>query len=73
MKLIEEIKKEYRVNKISTLFMGAVVVLSVLTYLKPNSTENILGYIGMSAINFFSLSALVVLFWWFFIRGGKLK
>ena len=71
LKIINEIKIEYRKHKIQTGFMGTVLLLALLTYLKPGSTESILGYIGITAINFIVISAIIIGIWWFFLRRKK--
>ena len=66
-KIIQEIKNEYTKSKITVLFMGTVVLLALLTYIKPGSTDSVLGYIGITAINFIVISAIIFmawLFWW---------
>ena len=70
-KVISEIKSEWKRNKIVTGFMAAVVVLAMLTYLKPSSTSGILNYIGLSIINFIILAAIIVGIWWFYLRKRK--
>lgn len=67
-KTINEIKNEYRKHKVTTVFMGAVVVLAILNYIKPSSTSGILSYIGISIINFTILVILLLLVWWFYWR-----
>ena len=70
-KIINEIKIEYRKHKIQTGFMGTVLLLALLTYLKPGSTDSLLGYIGITAINFIVISAIIIGIWWFFLRRKK--
>ena len=62
-KIINEIKSEYRKNKIQTGFMGIVVLLAFLTYIRPGSTQSILQYLSISAINFVLLSLVIVGIW----------
>jgi len=69
-KIINEIKIEYRKHKIQTGFMGTILLLALLTYLKPGSTDSLLGYIGITAINFIILSAIIVGIW-FYLRRKK--
>ena len=71
MKIIDEIKKEYNQNKVVTGFMGIVIGISLLTYLKPGSTDSILGYIGFTAMNFLFLSFILAVLWYFFWRKKK--
>lgn len=67
-KIINEIKVEYRKNKLTTIFMGAVVVLAILNYLKPSSTSGILSYISISIVNFTILAIFLLAGWWFWWR-----
>ena len=67
-KLINEIKNEYKRNKILTLFIGATMFMTLLTYLKPSSTSSILNYIGFTALNLLSLTIIVFMVWFVFIR-----
>ena len=69
--IIQKIKNEYRKNKIVTLFMGTVILLSLLSYLKPGSTDSILQYVGISAINMIILSIFLVIIWYFWWRKRK--
>ena len=70
-KILSEIKSEWKRNKIITGFMGIVIILAILTYLKPASTSGILNYIGLSIINFIILAVIIVAFWWFYLRKRK--
>ncbi len=70
-KIINEIKNEWKKNKVITTFMGAVLALAILTYLKPSSTSGILSYIGLSIINFIILAVIIVGIWWFYVRKRK--
>lgn len=70
-KIINEIKFEWKKSKVVTGFMGAVLVLAILTYLKPSSTSGILSYIGLSLINFVVLAGIIVGLWWFYLRKRK--
>ena len=70
-RIINEIKSEWKRNKIVTGFMGLILVLAILTYLKPASTSGILNYIGLSIINFIILAIIVVGIWWFYMRKRK--
>ncbi len=70
-KIINEMKNEWKRNKIVTGFMGLVLGLAILTYLKPASTSGILNYIGLSIINFIILAIIVVGIWWFYLRKRK--
>lgn len=67
-KITNEIKIEYKKNKVVTVFMGLVVLFSLLTYLKPGSTDSILEYIGISAVNIIMLSIVIVAMWYFLWR-----
>ena len=67
-KITQEIKIEWRKNKVVTGFMGIIIGISILSYLKPASTSGILNYIGLSIINFIILSLLIFLLWWFYLR-----
>ena len=72
-KIKDTIRAEYKKNKVVTIFMGVVVLLALLTYLKPGSTENILQYIGITAVNFLVLAVIIFLIWIIFInKKGKL-
>ncbi len=68
MNLIEEIKREYEKNKIRTMFMGAVVAIAILNFLKPSSTSGILNYLGLTIINFSLISIIILLIYWFYWR-----
>jgi len=68
MKFVEEIKQEWRKSKIQTGFMGTVILLAVLTFLKPGSTDSIFEFIGVSAVNFSILAVVLILIWWFALR-----
>ena len=72
-KIINEIKSEWNKNKIVTGYMGLVLGLAILTYLKPASTSGILSYIGISIVNFMVLALIIVGIWWFYMRkkNGK--
>jgi len=70
-KIINDIKTEYRRNKIVTGFMGLILALAILTYLKPASTSGILNYIGLSIINFIILTVFLIGIWWFLLRKRK--
>ena len=70
-KIINEIKYEWKRNKIVTGFMGIIILLALLTYLKPSSTSGILNYVGLSIINFIILALIIVGVWWFYIRKRK--
>ena len=67
-KIINEIKNEWKRNKVITGFMGAVLALAILTYLKPSSTSGILNYISISIANFIILALIIVGIWWFYLR-----
>ena len=71
-KIINDIKNEWKKNKVITGFMGVVLLLAILTYLKPSSTSGILSYIGLSIVNFIILAGIIVGIWWFYLRR-KLK
>jgi len=68
MGLIEDIKKEYEKDKVRTLFMGTIVLLTLLTYFKPDSTSGFLASLGISAMNFILLSIFILVIWWFGLR-----
>jgi len=68
MKIINEIKAEYRKSKIRTIFMGAIILMAILNFIKPSSTRGILSYIGISIANFTLLSIIVLLIYWFYWR-----
>ena len=70
-RIINEMKNEWKKNKIVTGFMGAVLVLAILTYLKPSSTSGILNYISISIANFIILAVIIVGAWWFYMRKIK--
>ncbi len=70
-KITNEIKSEWKRNKIVTGFMGIILLLAILTYLKPSATSGILNYIGMSIINFTVLAVIIVVGWWFYVRKRK--
>ena len=67
-KIINEIKNEWKKNKVITGFMGVVVLLAILSYLKPSYTQTIWGYLGITAINLTILGALIFISWWFYLR-----
>ena len=67
-KIIQEIKIEWKKHPVTTGFMGVILGISVLSYLKPASTSGILNYIGLSIINFVALSIIIFLVWWFYLR-----
>lgn len=71
--LVNSIRKEYRKNTVGTLFMGLVLGFSLLSFLKPGSTDGILEYLGLSLINFFWLAFAGFLIWYVFIRKKKIK
>jgi len=60
MKLMNDIKERWKKDKVQTGFMGAVVILALLTYLKPESTESVWAYFGMTALNFVFISMIIV-------------
>ncbi len=68
MKLINEIKSEWKKNRIRTGFMGAVVFIAILNFIKPSSTSGILRYLGLTIINFSLIAIIVLLIWWFYVR-----
>ena len=70
-RIINEIKIEWHKNKIVTGFMGVVLALAILTYLKPTATSGILNYISISIANFLILSFIIVGVWWFYMRKRK--
>lgn len=54
MSLIQAINDRYRQDKITTLFMGAILIFAILSFIKPNSPLTFSGlatYIGISLIN----------------------
>lgn len=66
-KIKNEIKREYNKSKFTTVFMLSIFVISILSYVKPSSTSGILNYLGLTAVNFIFLTALVLgawHFWW---------
>lgn len=71
-KMINEIKVEYKKHKIQTGFMGTILLLALLTYLKPGSTDSMLGYLGITAINFLILSAIIFGIWYFWRRKNEI-
>jgi hypothetical protein len=71
MNLINDIKQEWRKNKTTTLFMGAVVVLSLLTYVQPTVTSSIWNYLGITAVNFVIIGTILAFAWWFWLRKRK--
>ncbi len=70
-KIFNEIKSEWKKNKLVTGFMGIIILLALLTYLKPASTSGILNYIGLSIVNFCLLSLILVIGWWFYMRKRR--
>ena len=68
MKIAKNIKIEYKNNPTQITFMGAVLGLALLTYLKPTSTTNILSFLGLTALNFFILTGIIFVGWYFFVR-----
>ena len=73
-KIKNEIRMEYKKNKVVTMFMVSILILSVLTYLKPSSTSGILNYLGITTVNFIFLTVVILIFWEIFIRkGGKIR
>lgn len=71
-KIKNEIRIEYRKSKLTTAFMLSIFTISILSYLKPSSTSGILNYIGITAMNFIFLSALICGIWYFWWRkNGK--
>lgn len=68
IKIINNIKNEWKKNKVITGFMGVVLLLAILTYLKPSSTSGILNYIGLSIVNFIILALIIIGIWWFYLR-----
>ena len=67
-KMINEIKFEWKKNKVVTGFMGIILFLTILTYLKHSATSGILNYIGLSIINFIILALIIVVVWLFYAR-----
>ena len=67
-KIINELKFEWKKNKVVTGFMGIILLLTILTYLKPSTTSGILNYVGLSIINFIILSSIITGVWWFYVR-----
>lgn len=65
--IMNAINKSWKRNKVETGFMGAVLLLAVLTYLKPTSTENIWSALGITALNFAVLGIIGVIIW-FLVR-----
>ena len=70
-KIINEIKNEWKRNKVVTSFMGVILLLTILTYLKPSTTSGILNYIGLSIVNFIILALAIIIIWWFYARKRK--
>lgn len=68
MKIINEIKSEYSRNKIRTIFMGAIILMAILNFIKPSSTRGILSYVGISIANFTLLAGIILLIWFFYWR-----
>ncbi|KKM80865.1 hypothetical protein LCGC14_1335600 [marine sediment metagenome] len=67
-KIIQELKIEWKKNKVTTGFMGVILGISILSYLKPASTSGILNYIGLSIVNFVILSLIIIGIWWLYLR-----
>ncbi len=70
-KIINEIKNEWKRNKDVTSFMDVILLLTILTYLKPSTTSGILNYIGLSIVNFIILALAIIIIWWFYARKRK--
>ncbi len=68
MKIINEIKNEWNKNKVRTGFMGLVVLIAILNFIKPDSTRGILSYIGISIANFSLIAIIILLIWYFYWR-----
>ncbi|GAG80100.1 unnamed protein product [marine sediment metagenome] len=68
MKIINEIKDEWNKNKVRTGFMGAVVFIAILNFIKPDSTSGLLKYLGLSIINFSLIAIIILLIWYFYWR-----
>ncbi len=70
MQIIQELKNKWREDKISTTFMGAVILLAILSFLKPNAKLTFSGlasYIGISMVNLLIIVIILVALW-FLIR-----
>ena len=67
-KIIQEIKIEWKKHPITTGFMGVILGISFLSYLKPQSTSSIWMYLSLSAINFSILTIVIFGLWWFYLR-----
>jgi len=54
MQIIDTIKRSFQKDKIQTIFMAAILVLSLLTFIKPTSPltfQGIATYAGTSIVN----------------------
>ena len=67
-KIINEIKFEYRKNRMLTVIMLSMLGVSILTYIRPSSTSSIWQYFGITAFNLSILSAIIFLIWYFYLR-----
>lgn len=67
-KIIQQIKIEWKKHPVTTGFMGVILGISILSYLKPASTSGILNYVGLSIVNFIILALIIVGVWWFYLR-----
>ena len=67
-KIINEIKIEYRKNRVITVIMLSMLAVSILTYITPSTTSSIWQYLGITAINLSILSAIIFGIWYFYLR-----
>lgn len=67
-KIIQEIKTEWKKHPVTTGFMGIILGVSILSYLKPSSTSGILNYVGLSLVNFIIFALIIIGVWWFYLR-----
>ena len=67
-KEIKNIKYEFTRRKLITGAMFLSLIIGVLSFIKPNYTQSIAIYIGLSILNLGILAIAIFLVYWFYIR-----
>lgn len=70
-KIVRMIQEQYAKDKVGTIFGGLILLFALLNFLKPSTTDGILTYIGISAINLVVLAVGFLFLWVVFIRKNK--
>jgi hypothetical protein len=70
-KIFKTIIEQYKKDKVSTIFMGLVLLFALLTFIKPSSASGLSNYIGLTAINLLVILIIGLIIWLIFFRRKR--